>query len=206
MTGVAARTRVLLADEFVRDDLHELVRFEEWYLATVVDADVAANRPLEIVYRDADATFSLHYFEDHLIGLRYIIVVGEDVDDVVDVVRDELRTVDLPEALAMFGRAGTGEEVSLGIRRVAIAAGPDRDPAVVNAFSSAMDHEAAMVRGTAIFAMGYVEWPELVPLLRDAAANDSDQEIRADARLMLEGFRESGVPMPSDGDPPPASA
>jgi HEAT repeat protein len=104
------------------------------------------------------------------------------------VIRRHLKVFTVDEILEEAKRAKTRDDWIYVAYELAAAAPGDYDPRVVQVLERALESESPDVRRAAIIAMGYLEWPQLRPLLERVREKDPDPAVHNEARVMLEGL------------------
>jgi len=173
------KRRIALRPEVSTDDVDGAAFSLGWPLAGVHEAE--GGQPREDVYNAGDET-TVHLLHDDNVALRYLVVRGENVDEVVEAIKTELDTVSPADAVKEYE---TGDKTTgLALLGVASDDGEVRPP-----FADALRDPDKNIRRAAILTLGYVGGRDAEALLEPVAANDEDEVIREDARVMLEGLR-----------------
>lgn len=177
--------RVALKGDVSREDVENLAWDLDWLLAEM--ADPSGDRPYEDVWATADERTAIHYIEDPVLELSYLVVEGGDVDAVVDQIRGAVGTYTPQEALEALRMASSRDEKIEAIYLLAIASG-NEDNEVLTALSKAAEDKDADVRHSVVVATGYLGWRQLRVLLERMRDGDQTQSVRDDAALMLEAL------------------
>jgi hypothetical protein len=170
-----------------RDQLDRVASRERWILDEVAKA--TKDRPFELVWLTDDEETSIHYIEDTVLALNCVLVRGEEVDEVVELIRADVETVPREEVLAR-GRRAEGTWLVNAAYLVAATASSDYDAeafAIVERAAEAAEPDA---RRAAAVSMGYLEWPESRERLERLAHEDPDPDVRQTASTILEALAE----------------
>jgi hypothetical protein len=179
--------RIVLAPSSTRADFHDSALEHGWQLERVVDA--GAENPYEEIWTLGDTRTAVHYIEDALINVPYLLVFGERVDDVAARVSEALETVTAEDAVRATRMARTRAERLRSIAYLAAAAPATVDPEVLAAFEELLADPDPTVRDSAIFGSVYAQWPEIGDLLEHVRAHDAEPPIRQAADDALAAIR-----------------
>lgn len=149
------------------------------------------NNPHEIKWVTRDKQTSIHYMEDFLIEVNYILAKGKDANEVIEQVRASLATYSEDDVRVMWEQATSPKQKVRAIYFAAIAAPQKYDPESFRFFERAFTDPDGEVRMAAIVASGYLGWPELKEILQQLTEGDPDADVRKNAQLMLEGMKET---------------
>jgi hypothetical protein len=180
-------TRLCLQDAVSVGDLSSLAWELDWDIYEIYRG--GGRTPFEKVWRSRDEASAIHYVEDPLIGLRYLLLRGANQDGIAEQIRESIGILGR-EALSNEHQQATGSrELERTLRQMAVAAVPHRpDPDWLARFRQAGIHDSSRVRRAVVLAAVYTGWRGLAPLLADLAAADPDQAIRSLARQALESL------------------
>lgn len=181
------KTRVVLRPEVTVDDIEEAALDLDWLL--VRNWPASDERPYEDMYVDRDEETVIHYLDDNLVGLRYLVIKGPDADTIERDARELLPTYRPDDATKAWTTAATLEQKTQAVHLLALATDPKERASAVEALQSAAADPDPRVRRAVILASTYVGWPELRTLL-SALAEDSDESVHRDAQLASEGLAE----------------
>jgi hypothetical protein len=130
-----------------------------WLLHSVIPQ--SEQNQYEIIWTTQDQQTSIHYIEDFLINVNYILAKDQEAEKVIEQVRSVLPTYNWQDIQAKWTQAGnTGERVQ-SIYYAAIVAPQTFDQAVMDFFEVAPSHSDTDVRLAVIVATGYLGWSEL---------------------------------------------
>lgn len=120
----------------------------------------------------------IQYMEDDLLGARYLVVTGSQVDETAMAIEQRLDTVALDTAIRRFSSAVTLEEVAQALSQAVIAADVDvPEPAVLAVIRQGLTNRFPDLRRTAIAACTYLNWKELDVLLTEVIRRDPDPDV-----------------------------
>jgi hypothetical protein len=158
---------------------------EEWSIQASIPR--TQDNPYEVVFTAEDGT-SIHYIEDFLLGVSYLLLRGEEPALVAERVRKKLPTYSVDEIKRLVAQGKTRDEQIRAIYLVAAATTPRFDASLYRLFEITLASNNPEVRSAAILGMGYAAWPEFKALLQPIEATDPDARVREDARAMLESL------------------
>ena len=144
----------------------------------------------------ADDEWEVEYVDDHTLDVPYFVVKTRDADD-EERVEEEVRNgpfdvVTREEVIKEFEAAGSADAQLRAFRKVALIAPEKYSPEFVEYVRRALGHQDAKVRAESIGLITYFGWPELKPDI-EKLKNDPNANVRKNAQIVLEGFRELGI-------------
>ena len=158
----------------------------------------------------------LWYAADYLSATRFIVIEGDDyglsihddyeqyrqnieflmrvlgpwtLDKLVAFAVEELYpwTLDeLVDEVKSRNVAGDPRSLAQAVIRLGVGAPNEYNDEVFHRIADAMHSADAWGRKAAIWATTYSRWPQFLPLLREVADTDADQELRRQARAMVD--------------------
>ncbi len=182
--------RVLLEGGVSVDDVYRFADRAGFLVEQI--GDRRGGKPANDLWVHGETGIRLHLVDDRIIGARYLFVEGAGVEATVALAHASLATVTGARALAAFEAAEPAAKVG-ALYDLGVAADVD-DAGVFRAFERAATDADATVRHAAIVAAGYADSPALRKVLGTMVANDPDESVRGDARLMLEALAENDRP------------
>jgi hypothetical protein len=178
--------RVVLTPEVTRDDVETAAWDLDFF--THHRTERQGDQPREDVWNTADEKSWLHEIEDHVTGLRYLVVRGEHVDATVKKLRKQLDTVTHTDALNALKDA-TGEDKLMALYQLGVAAPPDGNQRVAAALRKALlDDDDKDIRHAAVIAIAYTGYPELKDAVKEASENDPSEAVRSSAKGLLDSY------------------
>lgn len=178
--------RVLPKVTVTRDEVTSLARSKGWQYHDMYVAD--GHQPFEKVWLTADGRTGIHWIEDQILELDYLVVEGDRVDEIARSLREDLDTFGRDELRALVEGACEWHTFLYALHHVAAAAPPAAEPELLTWFERGFTHEEPAVRNMTAILTSYPAWPELHrPLER--LLGDDDDNVRATAARMLEHLR-----------------
>lgn len=181
-------TRLVLTHQANRDRVRRIA--DEAGLDLVHEVPAAHPQPYELVYSTPWEGVSLHYQEDTLIGVPYLLLAG-DVDEVVVETVRKIFPVESVETLVLkaYSAASANEKIDI-VYRVGAACGPSVHEGALLVFRACFVDPDPSVREAAAYATTYVGWREFVAPLGVLAAEDPAPQVREVAGLALNALRQ----------------
>lgn len=176
-------TRVLPKPSVSRDDVTHLAWDRGWRYHDMFGAN--ETQPFEKIWLTPDGLTSIHWIEDHVLGLPYLLLQGKSQDEAAREIASALPTVDRSDLRAIVDEARTADDLVAALRHVAAAAPPEFDAEIFEWFERGFEHEDAAVRKIAAIASAYPAWPEFRARLLETASNDADPDVREAASIRL---------------------
>jgi hypothetical protein len=181
-----SETRVVLKEHVGEAEMNRLAAREGWIFGGEIDRTEEA--PFERFWRTADGAASIHYVEDWIIGLVYVVADAPDPAPLAESIRAALDGWSLADAVRMFGRARTLEEKADALYHLGAMAPAEMDPEVFAVFEHAFADPDPEVRRAAVLAAFYTRWPEFEAALQRMAF-DADERLSRYARATLDQLR-----------------
>lgn len=184
----ASWVRTALKDNLSKSDFDQAAWKHGWLWYS--DIPRAEDRPFESIRTTRSSKTIIHYFDDHLIDVRYIIIddSGEEAQKVHQEICNSLDTYNYEDVERLLMNATNSEEYIRAIYRIAVAAPPQFQPHYFKLFEQVLNNPDAKVRDAGIFAIGYAGWPEFRNILEQIKATDTDATVRESAAIMLDGY------------------
>lgn len=183
--------RLVLKGDVSREEVDQAARTLDWLWWQ--DVDRTAERPRETIWVTPDHESRVHYIEDFLIGLNYLLFEGPRADELASAAL-ELPTLSVyphDEVVAIGRVADSRDGLIQAVYLAGVAGLPGRpDDELLEVFRKCFASDDDDVRHAAIAATGYAGWPQLVDELERLVGSDPDEGVRRDAQLMLDGLRE----------------
>jgi hypothetical protein len=182
----AQKARFLLKESVSEDEIYTAALNNDWlwWDKTLSSED----NPYEVVWITDDEQKSIHYIEDHLINLRYLVAQGDDVEQIIKQIHSSLDIYNNAEIRQLVEKASTRDEHICAIYQVGIAASQDYDSEFFELLKIGLSNPDAEVRKAAILAVGYVGWSEFREILQHLKTDDPHLMVRERASIMLEGY------------------
>jgi hypothetical protein len=160
------RIRIAVRPAVRMDELDLLAWRENWDIVNLLTR--TPERPREVIYAAGDGVH-VHYIEDYVLGVDYIMLEGPRAAGTAATIRTKLDTYGLDEILAQVAAAKDRAEKVHALHVLAAAAPPEYDSAVFEAITSALRDSDPEIRFAAAIATAYTEWREFRASLTDSA-------------------------------------
>jgi hypothetical protein len=167
-----------------RETLDRMLYFADWDIREVHPP--AEDQPFEYILRPGNLDVWVHYLEDTVLELSYCVCRGKDA---------AAAARQLAEGLPVYADADIRREpasVDDWILRLSLVGALRPGPFDAESYQVVEDglrNADSQVRRRAIVAIGYLGWRQFHPVLAQLAATDPDDEVRADAVLLLDLLR-----------------
>lgn len=189
----SSHVRVALKENVSESDFDQIALKYRWLW--LEDVPRTPEQPYEIIRTTRSNKTSIHYFDDHLINARYIIVDGveEEAHNVYEKLCSELDIYKYEDVEYLLNNAANPESYIHAIYRVAISAPSTYEPSYFRLFEKVLAFPNSKVRDAAILAIGYVGWPEFRQILQQMEKTDTDSTVRESAAIMLDGYERFNI-------------
>jgi hypothetical protein len=195
VNGYCSARLVLRSSGAAERQVSEYAESFHWPKILDVAGDPDAGRLREVVWRIGSAV-DLHYRVEGVTGLAFVFVRADhprQEDSFAAHAEQHLPVWSRDELLRQYDEATGPEERAGWLLFVALGSLDHADEAGLSRISAALRDPDPDVREVAVYAVSYSASPAYIPLLRHIAENDPVEELRADARDMLDGYIETGI-------------
>lgn len=186
MSPAVGHTRLVLERGVTRTHVLSKALATRWELAHEVTP--AGYRPYELVWRLHGGAFSVHYIEDRLIEVDYLLVRGHDRAQVVHTVSALMPVVPIHRLVEEALDAQSPPERVDAIRRLAASAKEEADERILYVFARYFEDPDEGVRAAAIFAATYPAWHRFEGPLRRLGDHDPSERVRDLAQRALQSL------------------
>ncbi len=163
-----------------------------WYWSDRFAA--SKNRPYEITFITRDRQTSVHYIEDFLLDVHYILAIGPEADRISREAQASLATYVWADAATRLAAATTPAERVAALHLAAATLPPEPDSAIIVQLEAEASHADAEVRQAACLAMGYSGWLPFRALLERLKSSDPSSQVRKGTQVILAAWDKSVVP------------
>lgn len=144
--------------------------------------------PYEVIYLTEDEKNIIHYKEDHLIGVHYILLIGEELDDLNQRICSHLDVYEVEELFELISEETMIPDLIQNIYFVAVAASAGFDESYYQKYKKLLFHKNEEVRLASIRGIGYIEWKEFKEDLIKVVENDASEKVRISSEAMIKGI------------------
>ncbi len=190
--------RLILKDEATLDDVRRVAAEDGWEERQVIEAD--ERQPLQVIWLVPDRAASVHYVEDTMVGLRYLMFRGYDTDDVRLHAGARIPSYTVVESIALL-RDPDPATRRHGVLVTCLSAPIAAEAPYLPALTRAAEDPEPIVRHAVILGLMFVDWPETAAILERLATEDADPMVRDAAGGML--AVKQHVARSAEPEPPP---
>jgi hypothetical protein len=180
------KLRVVIKESTSRDDINRLAWKKNWIFHDLMPR--SEKSPYEKIWLTPDEKTAIHYIEDDLIDIPYLLIEGENQEKLVSEIEFSIGTYNLPELHEMLQKATNRDEYIRSIYRIGAAINQEYNPELFKDFQTLMYHPEVDVRKAAIFATTYVGWVEFKEPLQQLRTSDPEPSVRNFADCTLESL------------------
>lgn len=183
---MSSMKRIVLKDIVTQKDVTLLAGQRDWLWWE--EYPQTEQQPYEKIWITEDEKTSIHYIEDFVVGLNYIMIKGAAVNEISEIINKMLGTYSETDIKSSLNDAKTTEDTIKAINHIAVTASEEYNEEVFKLFEQALEHKDSEVRKATIMGMGYPGWHEFKALLEKLQQSDTDEEVRKHAGFLLEGY------------------
>ncbi|MBQ0986080.1 hypothetical protein KBZ10_16475 [Streptomyces sp. F63] len=184
------KSRLILKPGIDETNMFQIARSRRWSLYDI------GNKNSEIyrhIWHSSDGGVEIHYVEDPLTGLNFVTLRGPGAESIEQDIRSSLPVWTYPEALGAL-RSSDGRDDRLYSAYAAALTAPttEDEPLVEEMRRMSVDTDPG-IRQAVVVATGYCPWPSLVEIVKHLEESDAVENVRDNARLLLEGLERNNT-------------
>jgi len=192
MTSNDYKARRLLLRTFpAEDSVTALADEMGWPFVGRTEEDPEEDTVLEVMWM-VSPDLVLHYAEDRMSKTAYVMASSwspERAEEFAAELSALLDVRSLGDLLNAVDAAADEHQLSLALTRLTLGAPREYDVDVYTRVCRGLIRSDATTRLSAIWAIGFMPWPEYKKALAPVAAKDPDHGVRAMAEALLESYR-----------------
>jgi putative acetyltransferase len=178
--------RILFKKKSAKIALGAICVQEFWMLLARKARDRARRVPFELHYASDDEDIQVSYVEDPIADCRYVIVTGQKEERACKLIRQRIPTWSNAGLFEAWDEASRASDRVAAILKIGVAAPSSFERRFAKRLKEGLADENSAVREASLAAIGYQDWPELDPVLRKVARDDTDDRCRKRAAVMLD--------------------
>ncbi|MDT0342872.1 hypothetical protein [Streptomyces litchfieldiae] len=179
--------RFVLLDDADGDTVEDFAQQQDWPYLSETAEDLDEMLPRHVSWA-IEPSATLHYMEDLISDLNYVMVIADDpgtVRGAVAVIEDGLPVWTLDGLAADVDALTNPADLALALVRLGMGAPVGYDDRVFRRIRNAMNSEARRVREAALWAVTYEAWPDYVGALQDVLSREPDHDLARTAHALL---------------------
>jgi translation initiation factor 2 alpha subunit (eIF-2alpha) len=173
-----------------REKLEEYGDQEGWFLEAEIESDDQRGIWHEVRWSCGPRLW-IHYLEDPISSVAYLIVTGNDpqlIKSMSRTIEHDLDTWPIAELIGIVDSASDPHVLARAVVRLGVAAPHSFDKRVFDRIRNALNHSESGVRHAALWALSFSPWPRYRPLISGIARSDPEPWLREAAQAVLDGF------------------
>ncbi len=164
----------------------------DWFWCDRIEP--SKSRPYEITFITLDRQTSVHYMEDFLLDVHYILAIGPEAPRISREAHASLATYSWADTAARLTAATTAAERVSALHLAAATIPPEPESDLIAQLEAEATHPDAEVRQAACLAMGYSAWPDFRTTLERLTASDPSSPVRKGAQLIIAAWDKPPAP------------
>ncbi|TPN83943.1 hypothetical protein FHK87_18435 [Aquimarina algicola] len=169
-----------------RDVVDTFAYNEYWLWNDTIKA--SESNPYEVIYQTEDEKNIIHYIEDHLLGVHYLLLRGEQLDELTKIIHSKLEVFKIQELFELISKETSIPDLIQYIYFVAVASPSNFKDDYYENYRELLFDINENVKLAAIGGLGYIEWKEFREDLVKVFENDESKKVRASAETMIKGI------------------
>lgn len=174
--------RLVLKDDATLDDVRAVATADGWEERGRIEAD--ERQPLQVIWLVPDRAASVHYVEDTMVGLTYLIFRGYDTDDVRLHAGARVPSWGVVETSALL-RSPDPAQRRRGVLITCLAAPIASEPPILLSLGRMAADPDPAVRHALVLGLMFVDWPDVDRVLAGLAEGDGEPAVREAAAGLL---------------------
>ncbi|MFE7126902.1 hypothetical protein [Streptomyces sp. NPDC057617] len=142
--------------------------------------------PFEIIWLSTDRGAAIHWIEDHLIRVDYLLIQGPDVDPTLGELESRLDLHSSESLQDLFDGTRDGSAVMDALHVLGVHCSGPFEPDLFALFRWSMHDPDPLVRRVALLMVSLTNWNEFIPLLDYIRKHDSVESVRAQAETIFD--------------------
>jgi hypothetical protein len=174
------------ADLIRREEISTVAWQQNWECCDIQKRD--ENNPFTITWMTRDEKTSIQYLENHIVDIPYVMIEGENQEQIAEVLRKSLDFYHIDELYDRLNSNLEDQEILRAINLFGSALSGKFNADYFGVFERYLSHPSPDVRKATMFAAAAPSWAEFRPLFEKTRLNDPDLTVREYARVTLENM------------------
>jgi hypothetical protein len=180
------RRRIVFKEPVSFQDFAQFAESQGWRYEG--GSEATDEEPEEYVWLSDDGS-ELHWLNDPVLRLEYVLLIGEQPFDWETKIRIAFDSYAIEDAVREFVTAKDWEDRGLALRLVSATAPEEFNQETFDAIVAGLNEPSELVRRMAVLAVFYAQWAEFLPILNARAVTDPDDEVRRTATIAVDTIR-----------------
>ncbi len=173
-----------------REELSTVAWQQNWECCDIQKRD--EQNPFMITWMTRDEKTSICYLENHIVDIPYIMIEGENQEQIAEVLCSSLDFYDVKELYASLNSNLEDWKIIRGIHLFGTALSGSFNADYFGVFERYLSHPNPDVRKVTMFAAAAPSWAEFRPLFEQVSNSDPDLTVREYATVTLENMHANG--------------
>ncbi|WP_329378420.1 HEAT repeat domain-containing protein [Streptomyces sp. NBC_01716] len=156
------------------------------HAAHIAEANQASA---EEIWLTGDAETSVHWVNDELLDVSYIVVRGGNADSLAENIRSELPMDGIPDLQARAIADRDPDVLIDTLYRTAVVAGSKYDPRAFALLRWGLGDPDPLIRRVSLVAVSITGWERFIPILDEISKQDIVSEVRDQAARVRDGLK-----------------
>ncbi|MFC9603423.1 HEAT repeat domain-containing protein [Streptomyces niveus] len=143
----------------------------------------------EEIWLPADAKTSVHWIEDELLDVSYIVVRGVNAAALAESIRSEIPMDDIPQLQSRVIADRDSDALIDTLYRTAVVASSKYDPQAFALLRWGLNDPDPLIRRVSLVAVSITGWERFIPVLDEISKQDLVGEVRDQAARVRDGLK-----------------
>lgn len=182
--------RYVVRPETTWEDVDRFARALGWPLVRTIYQDREEGVDGQVIWQALDVA-ALHYIEDAISSIGYIVVTGQQertAEAVAEQAAEALNAWSLDELFEAFDGVSDARSRAQMALRIGLAAPPEFNEGVLSRITKVLSDSDPRVRIAGLWATTYAVYPEFVSAVRKIAEDEKVDWVRERAKGILKAF------------------
>ncbi|MER5556018.1 hypothetical protein ABT001_30840 [Streptomyces sp. NPDC002793] len=142
--------------------------------------------PFEITWLSPDRGAVIHWIEDHLVRVDYLLVQGPAVDPAISSLKSRIDFHSSESLQEVFDETRDSSALMDALHALGVYCSGPFDPHLFALFRWSMNDPDPLVRRVALLTASLTDWLEFIPLMDYVRTHDPSESVRAQAETILD--------------------
>nr|PPQ56748.1 hypothetical protein C5F59_08760 [Streptomyces sp. QL37] len=142
--------------------------------------------PFEITWLAPDRGAAIHWIEDHLVRVDYLLVQGPAIAPTVSSLKSRIDFHSSESLQEVFDGTRDSSALMDALHALGVYCSGPFDPDLFALFRWSMHDPDPLVRRVALLTASLTDWPEFIPLVNYVRTHDPSESVRAQAETIFD--------------------
>lgn len=167
-----------------RAEIEQLADSLSWIHYRTTEA--SEQTPYEAIWMAPESGAAIHWIEDHLIHVDYLLLQGPDIDPSINALKSRLALHTADSLRETFDETRDAPALLDALYDLGVHCSGQFDPELFALFRWTLHDPDPLVRRVSLLAASMTNWSEFIPLLDYVRNHDREELVRLEAQTVFE--------------------